>query len=122
MHERQLADQQLRAFLVPPDLAQRHRARAEAVGFLGAAVGAAGGLGGQLLVWGEAARAFARGLLGAGHGSVAVAVAGLASRWPVLLGRDGIYDGGRPGLVPAGVQNDYKHVVVGNAHEFDGVI
>ena len=83
---------------------------------------AAGGLGGQLLVWGEAARAFARGLLGAGHGSVAVAVAGLASRWPVLLGRDGIYDGGRPGLVPAGVQNDYKHVVVGNAHEFDGVI
>ena len=92
------------------------------MGFLLAAVSPAGGLGGQLLVGREAARAFARGLLGAGHGSVAVAVTGLASRWPVLLGRDGIYDGGRPGLVPAGVRNDYKHVVVGNAHGVDGVI
>ena len=75
------------------------------MGFLGATVGAAGGLGGQLLVWGQAAGAFARGLLGAGHGWVAVAVTGLASFCPVSSGCDWIYDGGRP-----------VHVVVGNAH------
>jgi hypothetical protein len=58
--EGQLADQQLSALLVPPDLTQRHCAWPVAVGLLDASCSGcalASCLGGELLAWGLAASA-----------------------------------------------------------------
>ena len=68
--EGQLADEQLRGLLVAADLAQRHCARAEAVGLLDTRHGRGllRRLGGELLARRLAAGALARSMLGAGHG------------------------------------------------------
>ena len=68
--EGQLADQQLSRLLVAADLAERHGARAVAVGLLDAAGGGGGlarSLGGELLAGCLASSGLASGLLGTSH-------------------------------------------------------
>jgi hypothetical protein len=68
--ERQLADEQLRGFLVATDLTESHRAGSVAMGLLDTAGGRgalASRLGGQLLARGLSSRGLASGLLGTSH-------------------------------------------------------
>ena len=70
--ERELADEQLRRFLVAADLAQGDGAGPVAVGLLhatGRRRGLTGGLGGQLLAGGLASGGLTGGLLRASHGA-----------------------------------------------------
>ena len=82
--ERAFAKQELSGLLVPPDLTQRHRARAIAVGLLHTTRGRsrlACSLGGQGLSRGLAASGLSCSLLRACHGGTELAI----SRFPILI-------------------------------------
>ena len=73
--ERQLADEELSALLVPPDFTECYGTGPVPVGFLDASCGRGGlasSLGGELLAWGLAPCGLACCLLGTSHGELVV--------------------------------------------------